>query len=369
MMMNPVEMFSSLSDFVLSADIESLLNLNLMVDCSTWEEEAALDLFGPDWTTKKTPATISKVTGTRVGRLKFDLHFSEIDMRYVGFNWQYILKYLTSPIPAKFALMTEKVVPAPRKRAAAPSSQQPSAASKPKTNRQLEALVPEKNVDGIIAKEVKQMVTECCINVYAELSATAVFPLSIDLSDISEDEEPECVGNHIPLDSKMPAELSLGEEVETVGNLVPVDSKMSAQSSVDEEWNSAAQPSSDEEVECEVDTVQKMAGAVSVGAYFSRHSWMKAWGERSSALPKGNQLKERKVPVPKAPADCPEFKFPRTCALYMKLKKEYRLECPGMKVRNVTKDTQLICSQCLVFLHPECHTYYHMHYAHDRLLL
>jgi hypothetical protein len=109
------------------------------------------------------------------------------------------------------------------------------------------------------------------------------------------------------------------------------------------------------------------ASILSSGTYFSKHSWMKAWGDRSAVLAKGKT--ERKLSVPKAPEDCSDFRFPRTCTLYTKMKKDFNMKCPGMHLKDVREQTQLICSHCLVFLHAECHMFYHMHYAKDRLQL
>jgi hypothetical protein len=101
-------------------------------------------------------------------------------------------------------------------------------------------------------------------------------------------------------------------------------------------------------------------------SYFVKHHWIKSWGAKASKLPGGT--KGRKENVPKAPEDVAYYKHPKKCALYAFKKKEGS-KCPGVLLRDVCKESQLICAHCAVFLHAECHTMYHMFYAKERLHL
>lgn len=99
--------------------------------------------------------------------------------------------------------------------------------------------------------------------------------------------------------------------------------------------------------------------------YFSRHKWWKVWGRAGPEI--GTKGKgPRKVNIPRAPEDTP-FKFNGTCALFEHFQMHGLGLCPSMKIQNIEKTTSLICSGCGVYLHNECHPFYHMHLAADRL--
>jgi hypothetical protein len=83
-------------------DLKSIVGKTLLVDCSSWDGNIAAELFGPNWERLKTPATVKKVTGTKLGRLKFELYFTEIEEIFTGFNWEYILKYIVDAFPSVF---------------------------------------------------------------------------------------------------------------------------------------------------------------------------------------------------------------------------------------------------------------------------
>jgi hypothetical protein len=206
--MEAVQKFTSLSKSVLSDEVESLLNLELLVDCSSWGEKAALQLFGVGWETKKTPASIIKVTGTKVGRLKFDLHFPELNTEYVGFNWEYITKYITSPLPERFSLMAENISTGRQKRAGPKPNIHQKAPPEKKKVQIVGKFNEEAYVHKLINIEVRLMIASCCIDSYSEIAASAAFPSTAfedyDTSDTEND-------THFVLQSDPAEKLMQGE--------------------------------------------------------------------------------------------------------------------------------------------------------------
>ena len=79
---------------------DDFVGVELIVPCSTWDPERAVELFGPDFKHKTTSATIVKVKrGRKIGEPMFDIMFCELKRQiYTNYNLDYILNY-TDEVP------------------------------------------------------------------------------------------------------------------------------------------------------------------------------------------------------------------------------------------------------------------------------
>jgi hypothetical protein len=104
-----------------------------------------------------------------------------------------------------------------------------------------------------------------------------------------------------------------------------------------------------------------------VQAYLKKHRWVKAWHDRTTKSNLKSSDDKRAGSVPRAPNEIKDLRHPRYCDLY--LRENYRfkdkLPCPAMAMRGCSPETVYICESCLVFLHLECHAFFHQHHAGD----
>jgi hypothetical protein len=82
-----------------------------------WTQSLPRSFLGQIGRQKKTKAVVRKVTGRKVGRMKFSLFFPELDETFDVYTWKYVLDYLSSDLPLKFhGLFTELCQETPKKR-------------------------------------------------------------------------------------------------------------------------------------------------------------------------------------------------------------------------------------------------------------
>jgi hypothetical protein len=75
------------------ADLNSLKGLKLLIDCKSWPEDIAAELFGENWQGKKTEGFIVNAKGKAAGDLKFSIRIPELDEVYKGYGWDYVINY------------------------------------------------------------------------------------------------------------------------------------------------------------------------------------------------------------------------------------------------------------------------------------
>jgi hypothetical protein len=91
-----------MDDTVDPSEYTILEGLKLLVDCGSWGADKALEYFGPDWSARKTEASIKKVSGSKVRSLKFEIYFPELQDSFVNFTWKYVVQYLAEELPPIF---------------------------------------------------------------------------------------------------------------------------------------------------------------------------------------------------------------------------------------------------------------------------
>ena len=107
--------------------------------------------------------------------------------------------------------------------------------------------------------------------------------------------------------------------------------------------------------------------------YLQTHKFTKIWGERNpekaKKLPAGEKGKgPKKVNIPVTSLRTEKFKHRKACAVYEHHFKKLGEGCPTMQLQDVTKDTNLLCDECQVYLHASCHTFYHQFMAKNDYL-
>ena len=81
---------------------EDLVGLDVLVDCKTFQEDFAVQKWGPDFRTRKTKGTIRKVC-TKRGKSDplFEIYFSETKKVYNNLDIEYVLRFLED-VPLKY---------------------------------------------------------------------------------------------------------------------------------------------------------------------------------------------------------------------------------------------------------------------------
>jgi hypothetical protein len=326
--METTRMFQ-LDDDVNATDVQCLIGLHLLVECSSWGETDAPVLFGSDWATKKIGALITKVTGTKVKKLKFQLEVADLEQVYTGYSWTYVLKYITDSLPLSF-------------------SQIPTLIQSSKAPKRKDDTKKKENSDNTTKKQCTDFLQKTAAACERITNEEVKNQLSLAVLDVIREEIDEALNTELFSQiENAPAPLDIVQHTPTFESSLP-----------------------DNPTTPQISTVPPVLQPIETGPidadYMKRHCWMKCWGKHARLH--GTGAAERQS-MPIAPLDLADFKHPRFCYVYTEWKKKFNQSCPAMLLHNINPSTQLICSYCKVYLHAECHTVYHQMYASDKLVL
>jgi hypothetical protein len=129
------------NDEVTPEAIKCLENLRLSIPCNTWDPDIALEFFGEHWETSKTEGRIVKVTGKKMGALKFHVNVPQLETVFKGYDWKYVMENLDDDLHISFhgilgevaAKLKPKV--APKRKAAANEEHESSEPQKKKAKQ------------------------------------------------------------------------------------------------------------------------------------------------------------------------------------------------------------------------------------------
>jgi hypothetical protein len=328
-------------DTITPTDIQDFKGLKLLVDCSSWEAAKAAEYFGPEWETKKTSASITNITGTKVKNLNFHISFPELNSEFKDFRWKYIAAYLIEDIPSQFKEYFDKVKANGRKKRKAPIQQEVDS----------NIVVPEDEHEQIALRLRDDIVDEEISPHYQGIMAAALIAFA---------EQPllsQPPAN--PLETNIPAEQPLLSQ--PPANPLPPN--------IPAEQPFFYQPPANP---LPPNIPTSNLHSPQLQAYFEKHRWVKAWYERqtrSLSRKPENENATKAGNVPRADSSKNLFKHPRYCQLYVDENSNSRdkVPCPAMALRRCGPETPMICESCSVFLHYECYFMYHQQHACDRM--
>jgi len=274
------------------------------VDCASWPEEIAIELFGPDWANRKTCASIKKVTGTKFGRLKFSLEFSELQEVYIGFNWEYIQKYIVDPLPFEIDEVQPPSVK-PKKNSSKDFSIQLKTSTCEEVPKSFKNFSHDDAAKFILGEVMNEFMIEDCSDLVSEKALSSFPPLSENcLLDVQKllDEGIQCfetqleaqsVGVHELASSDCPIPPSALSELMLLSSAssdvpfpsaAPFDIILAPPAITDVIISSP--PASDVNIASPAPSDFLMSLILqNYQEYFCRHHWMKAWNHPNSCLP------------------------------------------------------------------------------------
>jgi hypothetical protein len=305
-----------------------------------------MQYFEPDWESKKTPAIIRKVTGTKLGRLKFQLEFPELNETFVDYNLKYIIKYLVDAPPGRFAEMLNK------------KKRRPAKFTKATPDKTVELQSPTlKTCNALIEEEISVAVLSAMKAGFKESSNS-----ELRKAIAFEDSGPELAfpdsittpeESNFPLTSGTSDPIHVSLVALPASPITPMPSPLPP-SPITPVPNPPVVPANTSQHTVFVPSAE-------LSDYFTRHSWMTSWGNQKKSK---SSIKNDIT----APTSNPQMQHPRYCTVYKNFRQNFQIDCPALSMRKCGPETSFICKMCGVYLHQECSLLYHQLYASDRLV-